>query len=423
MESNRLLADNQYGFRKFKSSEDAVGSFIDCTIAKLDCRMRCLGIFLDLSKAFDTVSVPHLLSKLEAIGIRGHTLHIFQDYLADRSQCVKIDGCVSESETVNFGVPQGSILGPTLFLIYMNNLCKLSLTNCSIFAYADDTALLVHGDNWAETSANAEKALASVMSWLYNNLLTVNLSKTVFLPFALRTVSLPSPDSIILKAHSCLQNTRISQCSCPQLTRSTTIKYLGVHIDGLLTWKSHIDNLTARVRKLIYIFKKLRHSADIATLKTVYYSLSQSILSYCISIWGGAPKTYMLQVERAQRAVLKVMTFKPFRHPTSCLYKESQVLSVRQLFVLHTVMRKHLMIKFVCEAEDKRRHYLVCPTQRCKTALARRHFYGIGSRLYNTINKHCSIYPTTIQELKARVKRWLQAQSYEETENLIKLSS
>lgn len=233
---------------------------------------------------------------------------------------------------------------------------------------------------------------------------------------------MPDPDAIVLKAHSCSPNSHITQCFCPPLALPNTIKYLGVQIDSLLNWKSHVDGITSRVRKLIYIFKKLRNSADHTTLKTVYYALCQSLLTYCVTVWGGAPKTHLIHLERAQRAVLKVMSFRPFRYPTVSLLRDCGVLSVRQLFVLHVVMCKHISLKYDASSRNKRQRYRVCPSQSCRPALARRHFYGIGSHLYNKTNKHCSIYSTTLQKCKRTVYGWLQMQSYDETENLLKLS-
>lgn len=422
LESFNLLANNQFGFRRGKSTEEAVSSLTNHVVEKLDGKMKCLGIFLDISKAFDTVSTPHLLRKLEVIGVRGHAHKIFQDYLCDRTQCVKINDIYSDSKPLKFGVPQGSVLGSTMFLIYINSLCNLTLSNCSIFTYADDTALLIHGTDWPDTIKHAEVALNMVLGWLSNNLLTINLNKTVFLPFSLQSIALPPLETIVLKAHNCsLSLSSVSDCSCPQLTGTYSTKYLGITIDSLLNWKPHIEMLTSRVRKLIYIFKRLRVSAEYETLKSVYYALCQSVISYCITAWGGAPKLHLLKLERAQRAVLKVMTFKPFRYPTDELYRDCQVLTVRQLFVLHTILRKHASLQYDANVLSRRRFYSVCPTPRVKTAFAKRHFLVLGSHLYNKANKHCKIFSLCRQLCKIEVSKWLQTKTYDATENLIKL--
>lgn len=422
LQKNSILAPNQFGFRVGISTEDAVASLVDQIVNTLDSGQKCLSIFLDLTKAFDTVSVPHLLLKMERMGIRGYALRIFKDYLSSRTQCVKIDNFVSDNAPLSFGVPQGSILGPTLFLLYINSLCTLSLPFSSIFTYADDTAILVSGDNWTEVFTCAESALSLVMQWLSNNLLTLNLKKTTYITFSMTAVTQPSLETFNIRAHTCTTFASTHTCVCPSILRSDHTKYLGVFIDSFMSWKHQLNNITSRVRKMIYIFKKLRNSADLDTLKLVYYSLCQSILTYCVTVWGGAVKSCFLPLERAQRAVLKVMTFKPFRYSTAQLYHECKLLTVRQLFVLETICRKHASLKFTIPVTNRRRPPKICQAQRYRSALAARNYSIIGCHLYNTANEQCNIYSVTRSKCKKKVTLWLLSKSYEETEKLIKLS-
>lgn len=270
-----------------------------------------------------------LVEKLERVGIRGVALSIFGSFLSDRVQRVKIDKFVSSDAVVKFGVPQGSILGPSLFLIYVNDLCSMNFKNGKIISYADDTALVFSGDTWNDVRLHAEEGLLKINRWLTQNLLTLNVSKTAFLQFSLPGAK---PSGLNIKVHSC--GTVNNECSCLTLSQSGTMKYLGVVLDEKMSWYSHIELVSTRTRKLIWIFKNLRHVADFELIKRIYFALGQSVIAYCIGVWGAACKTRMLCLERAQRSLLKTMTFRPFRFPTAELYKSCQVLSVRQLYVL-----------------------------------------------------------------------------------------
>lgn len=419
LDKHNIISKNQYGFRKGMSAEDAVTDLINTVVHHVDNKLQTIGVFLDLSKAFDTVSTSKLLLKMERLGIRGLALDIFRDYLTDRSQCVRVDGHVSDDKTLCYGVPQGSILGPVLFLLYVNDLCHLKIPNCNIFTYADDTALVVRGESWCDAKNNAEHALNIVMDWLTNNLLTLNISKTNYMTFATVATSQP-PSNYSIIAHHC--STRLfSTCTCCPLSRTEDIRYLGVQIDSTLSWKAHIHNLTSRARRLIYIFKKIRSSASAQTLKIVYYSLAQSILTYCDTAWGGACTTTMLQLERAQRAILKVMTHKPIRFPTVSLYKEAEVLNVRQLYVLHTILRKHRSIAYDPELDQsQRKRSRICSLLPHRTTLANRHYEVLANRLYNKINSILHIYPLPLSIVKIVSTDWLKTLSYHDTEELIK---
>uniref|UniRef100_A0A2H1W1E8 SFRICE_036267 n=1 Tax=Spodoptera frugiperda TaxID=7108 RepID=A0A2H1W1E8_SPOFR len=169
------------------------------------------------------------------------------------------------------------------------------------------------------------------------------------------------------------------------------MKYLGVIIDEELKFHNHIDALTSRIRKLIYIFKSLRHIAETSLIKMVYLALCQSLITYCITAWGGAAKTTIIKLERAQRTLketLKVSSFLPIRYPTAELYQHCGVLTIRQLFFLNIILKKHAELTYDPNAaENKKRNAAVCTVTRCRTSLTQQ-FYGfLGSHLYNKINK------------------------------------
>jgi hypothetical protein len=417
-----LLSNNQYGFRAGMSTSDAVTGISEYIAQHLDKKRNCIGIFLDLAKAFDTVSAPILLHKMEKIGIRGLPLQLFESYITNRFQRVKIGNQVSTDCPVLFGVPQGSVLGPSLFLIYINDLCNLKAINCKVFTFADDTALVFHGACWEETRANAENGLQLTMDWLQVNKLTLNTSKTKYITFGKTTRTMPCIDFKIL-AHTC--NSSVTPnliCQCTSLERVESIKYLGVLVDHTFTWIPHLQMTTDRLRKLFFIFKTLRHVAEPKLLKNVYYALAQSLITYCVRAWGGAKKSHLIRVERAQRALLKIMSFKPYRFPTARLFALCDVLTVRQLFIVTTIMAQHKIIDYDESQLQKRRKDKILSTVTCKSVFMHKFQYFLCPLLYNKVNKALNIYPLNNFHCKSKLIGWLKTLCYNDIENLLSVN-
>lgn len=422
LENNNLLSEQQFGFRPKRSTNQAVHKLTNLICSNLDNSMITIGIFLDLAKAFDTISCSLLLHKLEKMGVRGAQLKLFSDYLSDRHQCVKI-GQYKSSDQKNsgFGIPQGSILGPTLFLIYINELSSLSLANGVIMSYADDTALVFSGKSIDEVYELAQNGFNIVSNWLHNNLLTLNSDKTKYILFTIRNNN-NSNTNLHIYAHNCHMSTSAdTACACPTLVKTDHIKYLGVTIDAQLNFRKHIDSLCTRVRKLIFVFKNLRNIADFTLIRQVYMALCQSILAYCISSWGGAPKTILLPLERAQRAILKVASFRPFRFPTHQLYRECKVLTVRQLFILNIVLLQHVELGFKPVPSGKRRKDLVCTNSRTKHAFTNRFYLFLGPYLYNKLNRLLNVYSVNLNKCNIVLTEYLQSLNYSDTEKLLEV--
>ena len=252
-----------------------------------------------------------------------------------------------------------------------------------------------------------------VVRWLQKNLLTLNLTKTNFIPFSISHRTQAAPEFSVT-VHTCADRT---PCSCTMLSRVTHTKYLGVVIDDGMRWYFQVDSLVSKVRKLIYIFKSLRQCADLKTLKMVYLALCESVINYCIPVWGGAGKTKLLGLERAQRAVLKVMLRRPYRFPTTELYADCRVLTVRQLFVLRATVRKHSQTP--SPDPTKRKTVSTCQSVSHKTAFASRQLYVMSSLIYRKISKHIQLTRLNGYELKTKVKNWLYEQDYAHTEDLL----
>lgn len=422
-----ILSSCQFGFQRGKSTEDAVLAFSSLVTENLDKGKKCLSVFLDLKKAFDTVSHPILIHKLERIGIRGTPLLLFTDYLSNRQQKVKVGEYTGGCAGVSYGVPQGSVLGPTLFLIYINDLCTSKVKDAKIFSYADDTAVVFCGKSWVSVRASAEIGLRQINKWLHNNILTLNAAKTNFICFSIYDNNQP-PNDFNIQIHNCVSS---QSCSCPSIQKVAQTKYLGVIVDQRLSWYPHLDHVIARIRKLLWIFKTLRFvmpriSADPAKqgtrerdlLKEIYIALVQSIIIYCIPVWGGAAKSKFIEVERAQRNLIKMMYFKKRRFSTEALYQMTKLASVRKLYIIHAVLKFHKKVKFDPKDLLRRRHFVV-KLPKTNTTFANRQYHKRAARLYNTLNKALVIHSKTFHECRKILPAWLSSKCYDEVEELL----
>lgn len=333
IEQNNLLSFNQFGFREGLGTENAIRLLTSEIYDSLDRSENSAAVFLDLAKAFDTVSHPILLDKLSNIGIRGLALDLFSSYLNGRSQQVKIKNTLSDTNSIEYGVPQGTVLGPILFLIYINDLLKLPV-NGSIISYADDTVFYVKGGSWSDIKLKLTHGMQKITEWLNTNLLTLNYEKTKIVAFTSYKTNLPDYQNIQIKNNP-------NNCNF-EISLTNQIKYLGLVLDSCLKWEPHITTVTAKVRKLLFIFKHLKTFMNFKQLKQIYHALVESVLRYGICGWGGLYKTALTPLNVTQNAILKIILSKPFLYPTSQLYKEADLCTVRQLFIISAVRYAYL---------------------------------------------------------------------------------
>lgn len=323
----------------------------------------------------------------------------------------------SNEEEVIFGVPQGSVLGPLLFLVYINELCELRNSGGKIFSYADDTAIVYIGGTWDEVRAKAERGLVVVDRWLKANLLTLNIAKTNYICFSPSARSKPGSDFNI-RIHTCA-NSLERNCDCNPIKQVPSTKYLGVLVDGCLTWHSHVEIITSRVRKFIWLFKSLRHVMPSKLLNNIYRALAQSVITYCLPVWGGATKAKFLELERAQRSLLKVVYFRPFRFPTTDLYRTSGLLSVRKLYLLNLILYLHKRIPANLERQSRRRNDIVAISSGVHTAFARRQYVCQSAYIYNKVNAKLLFHHQVSHKCKSIITEWLLTLTYDETEQIL----
>ena len=289
-----ILYDHQFGFRSKRSTDLAILDIHRKLIHDFENNNFACCMFLDFAKAFDTINHNILLQKLNAYGVRGIAHDWFKLYLTDRKQMLKLGNIFSESKTIMCGVPQGNVLGPLLFLIYVNDM-YISTNTLDSHLFADDTALYLSDKDINNLEEKINTELLKITEWLEINKLTLNVSKSNFVIF-----SVPQKKAVDIKIYLCNK----------QLEKKDYGKYLSVYIDKHLSWKKQIEFIKRKLCRAIGIISKLRCYTDTDLLKSIYYLFFYPYVIYGILNCGCAHETALATVERRIKKVVRVMCFK-----------------------------------------------------------------------------------------------------------------
>lgn len=319
--SNNLMYSKQFGFRKGHSTSHALNFSIAHLTKEIANKKHSIGIFIDLSKAFDTIDHNIMLEKLDCYGIRGTAHDLISSYLTSRKQCTKFMDEVSDHKLVLYGVPQGSVLGPLLFLIYIND-----IVNCSslgeFILYADDTNIFIAGDTKDEVYMKANKVLSSVQRFMASNLLHINLSKCFYMYFKPNIHS----RNTCVRAEGFNSDHRIS-LNGRKVKQVSTIKFLGVIIDENLTWLPHIEGLRKKLLMCVGTLYRIRTSIPKRLFKSIYHALFESHLTYGISVWGAQSQSVLNDLFTIQKKCLRMLFSKSVTNSVNnfcfCNYGES----------------------------------------------------------------------------------------------------
>lgn len=312
-----FLYNRQYGFRPRSSTLSAVTDLVTKINTEIDQKNIVLGIFIDLKKAFDTVSHSLLLAKLNDLGISGSAYKLLESYLTNRTQVVRIGTFTSNPHKIECGIPQGSILGPMLFLIYVNNISKIDLMG-QITLYADDTCLFYFGKNLNEIVSEAQNDLNKYNTWCQSNLLTINTKKTSFIIFSPKNKKIPDFPPLTINNDT--------------LLRSNQEKYLGLLLDEKLSWKPHINSVKNKMTSLTGAMRRISNCVPHKTRLMIYNALVKSNLDYLIEIWGCAAKTNLKPLQISQNKVIKILFHYDKLTHTPTLYKKTNLLNLNQIY-------------------------------------------------------------------------------------------
>ena len=301
LDKYECIYQNQFGFRRKHSTIHALVSMTEDIRNALDNDLNVCGIFLDLQKAFDTVDHHILTKKLEHYGVRGIANNWFKSYLSNRRQAVSVNGVLSEEATMHYGVPQGSILGPLLFLIYINDL-HTAITHSTVRHFADDTNLIIKNNSAKDLTRDLNKDLKMLNRWLQANKISLNAKKTELIIFRSKWKTIKYDIKVKLDGK--------------KLQPTSFIKYLGLYIDCHLDWAVHAEVITSKLSRTVGMLSKIRHYVDNTVLRSIYFAIFSSVLNYGSIIWGQRSTSTIKRIESVQNKAIRIINFAPFNSKT-----------------------------------------------------------------------------------------------------------
>jgi hypothetical protein len=414
LENNDILSDAQYGFRKNKATTDAVFALLTSVFNSIDCSEVIFSLFYDMTKAFDCLHHGILKQKLWRLGIRGKPLSWIMSYLKDRAQVVAVkhmgrDGVVRQyrseiQQDINTGVPQGSNLGPVLFLLFVNDLPG-ELHEGRVWLYADDVCQLVADASRVNAIDRTQVAINEMSEWCANNKLVLNQSKTSLLHFYNTKVPDFSP---LLRVKDQFIQTKDS------------VKYLGIHISNNLRWHEHINHISKRLTVVCCLMRRLQNVVDRDVLMKVYYGCFHSVLCYGVIFWGGCSEAHRIFL--LQKRIIRIICKAHFIEHCKPLFKQLQVLTLTSVFILESAIT---VLKF--PEVFIRNHQVHQHNTRYKNSVHVNHFrstlaqsspHFMASKIYNRLPqeiRNCS----DLTKFKKKLKSFLVDKAYYSLEEFL----
>ena len=317
--NNLLFNPQQYGFRKNSSTELAALELIDRLVNQLNNHSIPINFYIDLSKAFDSLRHDILIEKLAYYGVKNKALDLLKSYLSNRKQYVKLNDITSTVRSISVGVPQGSIIGPLLFNIFINDIVKAN-TKFSFILYADDTTLNstldCFGQNVIEIQEAIVAELQKVFKWLKLNILSLNVAKSKFMLFHM-------PQKVVPELSFTINDMVIDHVK--------EFTFLGLILDSNLNWNAHLNSIGSKIARVIGLLRKLKYIFLKHILRSIYNSLILPHMNYSLSAWGNKCN----KIELLQKKAVRLINLKtPIAHTEPLLKKMKQV-KLSDLYTCH----------------------------------------------------------------------------------------
>jgi sarcosine oxidase/L-pipecolate oxidase len=357
LDRNKILYKHQYGFQRGKSTEHNIVHALNFISKAMNENKFTIGVFFDLKKAFDVCSHDILLMKLSKMGITGTALEWFKSYLSDRSQIVDIGGNLSRARKIKISVLQGSILGPILFLCFINDLH--SVTELLTLMYADDTFSLESGDDLHELANFINAEINKMAVWFRANKLAVNINKTKYMIFRSKGKKIvtepvivynenepnhPHDNNLITVLERYHDNHESIECR--------SYKLLGIFLDEHLTLDAHVNHICSKLTKSMFCIKQAKHNIPLSGLKSLYFALVHSHLTYCTLILNSITASNRKRIEKVQKKAIRIMTGSSYNAHTKPLFLQHAILPFDKLIIqsqlhfMHAIEYKYAPASF-----------------------------------------------------------------------------
>lgn len=328
VEQNGLIPDHQFGFRQKHATIDQIHRLITVIDETFESKRYCASVFLDISQAFDRVWHEGLLSKIKTM-FPTNAYETLKSFLQDRHFLVQNGEALSNLRDINAGVPQGSVLGPLLYLIYTSDLPTSDSITTGTFA--DDTAILASHQDPIEATKLLQNGLNDISNWLKKWRIKANENKSINVTFTLKKGTCPP--------------VKLNNLEIP---KQDHVRYLGVHLDKRLTWHKHIftkrKQMGLQMRKLYWLLGR-RSQLSLSSKLLVYKAILKPIWTYGIQLWGTASHSNIEIIQRFQNKMLRMVTNAPWYVTNEQLHHDLEVNTVKQEVLIHTKTYKERIVK------------------------------------------------------------------------------
>lgn len=404
---NKIIHKHQYGFLKGCNTTSAASCLVNDIVASANKKLKTAALFIDISKAFDCLDFKIMKKKLTNAGVTSKALDLLCNYFENRKQIVIVNGASSEIASMICGSPQGSIISPILFLIYINDLLYLKLNGVGRL-YADDAGFCYQAKDYKSLHNQIKQDLITIDSFLLSINFQMSISKTKFMIFCgNKRTNNDTNDKIFSQV--CFNDKIIESVD--------SFSYLGLTLDSALSWRQHIEKIIKKIAPFIGVLRRIRYFVNKPMLMQLYYAFVHSRLIYCLPIWSAASQELLMKLQRLQNKAIKYIRFLNVLTPTSVLYDEKflsfqNVTKYESTLFIHKIavglVKSDFNFQTCMEASGRvTRQANLLRVPQFRTMKAQKSVYYRGTQLYNDFRNYLidtGVKNQSLGEIKRSIK-------------------